>query len=58
MSNDEYQWDTVEAYRLNKDIIDGFLQRTFGYYDYFTEVRLFLNKGSIFEEKIANHVYS
>lgn len=40
--SDDYQWDTIEAYRLNKDIIDGYLQDPFGYYDYFTQVRYFL----------------
>jgi hypothetical protein len=37
--SDDYQWDTIEAYRLNKTIIDSYLQDLFGYYDYFTQVR-------------------
>lgn len=38
-ADEDYQWDTIEAYRLNKDIIDGFLVKTFGYCEYFTQVR-------------------
>jgi hypothetical protein len=44
---DEYQWDTIEAYRFTKDIIDNYLQGLFGYYDYFTEVRPFLARATI-----------
>ena len=58
MPNDEYQWDTIESYRLNKDIINKFLQKTFGYCEYFTEVRHlgYLNKGS-FVNKRANSFF-
>jgi hypothetical protein len=34
-----YQYDTIEAYRFTKGIIDGYLQELFGNYEYFTEVR-------------------
>jgi len=54
MSDEEYQWDTIEAYRLNKEIIDKFLQETFGYFDYYTEVRhYYLNKDLIRRKKLS-----
>ena len=31
-------WDYIPAYHLTEEIVNGFLQETFGYYDFYTEV--------------------
>ena len=39
MSSQQWSWDEVPSYRLNKDIIDGYLREIFGNYRTFrTEV--------------------
>jgi hypothetical protein len=33
-----YMWDSVPAYRLQKAVVNAFLIRLFGYFDFYTQV--------------------